>query len=455
MKQYKIFLLALLFIGLTGLFTLNFTRNVFNLGVTHDAQQWRPNDFVTFQQDATQSIVLMLEKTKRDGLLSTGGFMMQPQLDGPIVYTSAWGLHAKIFSYCYFFSNDPVPVFMVKAENVVALLFGLLMAAFTVFVLHELGWGAALALVVGLNWSDWLIFAARNTSYVYFRFLLPMVLAWVLYPRFQRPQGFNWTGYLAVVGGAVLAHALCTVDYISNVVLSTATAPIYYGFRDALPLRRIARGVIAIVLVSAAAVALAILATGVQASLWRGSLTDGFGPLFIAYSSRMYGATDMARAAPTGVSVFAILEQYLTIPALTLPWLSKAGYHVFLSFFAFIIISLPACLVAFLDGRLFPCIEKERNKLIGLSAATVWGLLATLSWAFMAKGHMSHHFHCNGVIFYLPYMLLLYVLLGKIAAVAVRQIAVFIRTRQWPTFEPVSQIHAATIPAGKNKKKRQ
>lgn len=451
MKPYKIFLAALLFVGLTGLFTLNFTRNLFNLGLPQDPRQWRPNVFATFQEDATPTIGYTLEKTKRDGLLSTGGLAV----DAPgQVWTSGWALQYKILSYCYFFSNAPLPVFIGKAETAVALLLGLLMAALTVLVFHELGWGAALALVVGINWSDWLVFGARNTAHMYFRYQLPMVMAWVIYPFFQRPQGFKWTGYLAVVGGAVLVDALCDFQYISCGVLSTATAPIYYGFRESLPLRRIARGVIATVLVSAAAVALALLANIVQTSLYLGSLTDGLDRIITSYFSRMHGAADMARAASAGVSVFQIFEQYLTFPALTLPWLSRAGYHIFLSFFAFIVIGLPACLVAFLDGRLFPYLERERSKLIGLSAATVWGLMATLSWAFLMKGHMSHHFHMNGMIFYMPYMLLLYVLLGKIAAIAVRQIAAFIRTRQWPAFEPVNQIQPGTIPAGKNKKKR-
>jgi hypothetical protein len=415
-RGLKIFLLLILGIFLTGLFTLNFTRNLFDLGVPHDSRQWRPTDFMTFQNDSEISVSLMLEKTKRDGLCSTGGFMMNRALDAP-PYFSAWGLHGKIFSFFYRFSDDPVPVFMDKIRGVVAFCFGLLLSGFVLFCLIEFGWMAAAFLTIGVLWSDWMVFAGRNAYLVFFMHFLPMILAWILYPRFQRKSGFNWPGYLAVIGGATLLNALCYFDYISNIVLSTATAPLYYGCRDGLPGRQIIKGMFLTLAVSSVAVVIAILATATQAGIWLGSLTSGFNEVLGAAASRMYGTAQIERAAPDSMPLLAIFNQYLTIPALTLPWLPKAGYYVFLSFFAFLGIGIPAALVAVLDGRRFPAVEAERRKLIGLSLATLWGLGATLSWAFLMKGHMFHHPHINGMIFYLPYMMLLYVLIGKDMAV--------------------------------------
>ena len=420
MNRYlKVSLLLVLGAFLTGLFTLNFTRNLFDLGAPHDSRQWRANDFVTFQNDSEISISLMLEKTKRDGLCSTGGFMMLRALDAP-PYFSAWGLHGKIFSFFYRFSDDPVPVFMDKIKGAVAFCFGLLLAGFVLYCLKEFGWMASVFLTVGLLLSDWLVFAGRNAYLVYFMHFLPMILAWILYPRFQRKTGFNWIGYLAVVGGATLLNALCYFDYVSNIVLSTATAPLYYGCRDGLPAQKIIKGMFLTLVVSAIAVAVAILATAVQAGLWLGSMTAGFNEVLGAAASRMYSTAQMERSAPDGVSILAIFNQYLTTPALTIPWLPKAGYYVFLSFFAFLGLGLSAAVVALLDGRLFPVVDAERRKLTGLSLATLWGMGATLSWAFLMKGHMFHHPHINGMIFYLPYMFLLYILIGKDVAVLMR-----------------------------------
>lgn len=416
MRYYRIGLIALLGVFLTGLFTLNFTRNLFDLGVPHDSRQWRPTDFMTFQNDSEISVSLMLEKTKRDGLCSTGGFMMNRSLETP-PYFSAWGLQGKIFSFLYRFSDDPVPVFMDKIHGAIAFCFGLLLAGFVLYCLNEFGWMAAGVLTIGVLWSDWLVFAGRNAFLVYFMHFLPMILAWIIYPRFQRKTGFNWPGYLAVVGGATLLNALCYFDYSSNIVLSTATAPLYYGCRDGLPVRKIVKGMFLTLIASSVAVAIAILATAVQAGLWLDSFTAGFNEVLGAAASRMYGTAQMERAAPDSVPLLAIFNQYLTIPAWTMPWLPKAGYYVFLSFFAFLGLGIPAALVASLDGRRFPAVEAERRKLTGLSLATLWGMGATLSWAFLMKGHMFHHPHLNGLIFYLPYMLLLYVLIGKDTAV--------------------------------------
>jgi hypothetical protein len=309
-----------------------------------------------------------------------------------------------------------------------SVLFGATMALFALHVFRTLGFGAAAAFVVLGNLSDWMVFAGRNLYLVYFLHLLPFILSFVLYPLMREGGRFRFPHYVAAVAGAVLLKSLCYFDYSSNIVLSTATGVIFHGVLNGQPVRQIVRRSLVVIAASAVAVALAIVATGLQRGFHLHDMSRCFDHLVQKAAVRSY-TPDPAAGAPPEVSVFQIFEQYLTLPMITLPFQQPFRYRAYLSLFAFISLLLPCFLFAYLDGARFPRVERERRLLTGLAWATAWGLASTLSWVVLMKGHMFHHVHMNGMIFYIPYLPLLYTLAGKVLGVTAAQIADFVRRR--------------------------
>lgn len=403
-------------LGLVWLLTAVFYDNMFSIGSPVHPPSSRPNVFETFQSDSEMSVSLMMEKVKRDGLWSSGGFMMQRSLTAP-PYLSAWGLQGKVFSVVYLLSDQPLAIVVDRSHLAISLLSAIVLTVFVFFAWREWGVSAATALVIGICLSEWMVFAARNLYLVYILHLLPFILSLVLYPLMKTQGRFRFLHYTSVIGFAVLVKSLCFFDYSSNIVIGSAVGPIYFGIKHSDSWRQISRRTLIILAVSSAAVIAAIIATGIQAGLWMHSMQDGFGQLMGAASSRMYSATQLARAAPASVSIWQILDTYLTIPAIGLPFYLSDRYRIYLSFFAALTAWLPLALTSLLDDRIIPAVRGHRQVILALSAATLWAMGGSLSWAFLMKGHMWHHPHMNGMIFYIPYMLLLYPLTGKALSV--------------------------------------
>jgi hypothetical protein len=416
MKLGNIGLQATIFVLLVYGFANCFMQNPFGLG--------RPGTFDSFQMDSQQSVTLMMEKTKRDGLASTGGFMVMNN-NVSVLYLSAWGLQGKVFSRAYSVSSAELPVFVHRMQWAMSIFFAALLAAFVLFLHRELGSTTAAVFAMLVCLSDWLVFAARNLYLVYPLHILPFLLSFMLFPKLvMGGTTASFILYLAAVGGAVLLKSLCYLDYSSNIVLSTACGPIFYGIAHRQPARRIAQWSGAVLATSAAAVFLAILAIGIQMTLHNGTAKGCFDHILRKAAVRsLQPEPTSVDGAPPGVTIMEVVEPFLTLPVISLPFTrNPERYRIYLSFFSWACALLPTTLIGFLDARMFPQCRKNRRTLAGLAAAAAWGLGATLSWAFLMKGHMYHHLHINGMICYIPYMLVLYMLIGKVLAVTTLQI---------------------------------
>jgi hypothetical protein len=72
------------------------------------------------------------------------------------------------------------------------------------------------------------------------------------------------------------------------------------------------------------------------------------------------------------------------------------------------------CVILTLCGLVLVLIKRNHldSNLKNLILITNASLLAPLSWQILAFNHMSIHFHLNGIIFYIPYLLYFFILLG-------------------------------------------
>ncbi|MDD5677775.1 MAG: hypothetical protein PHW60_07250 [Kiritimatiellae bacterium] len=397
------------------LFAANFMCNLFELGDPYNPQQWRPRVFEVFQMDVQTAINNTLIKIKKDGLHSTGGFLYGYPNPGD-TYDRAFALHGKVFSFFYYHSTSDLNTFLRHGYWAMSLCLATILTILAFFVKKHFGWGAAVTLVIILNLSDWLVFIGRNMYEVYFLRLLPFVLSFILFQFVIKGTRFRFYHFLIVVGLANLTLSLCCNEFVTNIVLSVGVGPIFYGILNRQPFKRVAYWTFLSVLVAMMAVAVGVVATAIQGYLFYNN-SDKALIVFQAIYNRSFGSSDTIHdwTAPKEISIFQIFEQYLTLPVASIPFYQNRfpGYHIFLTLFAFVFALLPCSMVCLLDGRIFPRIEKERQKMLALTAATLWGLAASLSWAFLMKGFMWHHIHMAALTFYIPYLPMLYILLGK------------------------------------------
>jgi len=74
-----------------------------------------------------------------------------------------------------------------------------------------------------------------------------------------------------------------------------------------------------------------------------------------------------------------------------------------------------------------PLVQGEIVLLFDLSLTMLAAMLASWSW-FPALGHMSHHYHMNGIMYMVPYGLSLFILLGVLIQTLFRWLAVGMKT---------------------------
>lgn len=449
------------FFALTALFTFDFMRNPFEVGDPFDAKQWKPRVFETFQTDTYPAIKQTIEMTRRDGHWPAGGFIYGYPKETD-VYDRAFALHVKIYSFLFKRMKLDSASFIKRTELSVSALFGALLAAFVLFVRRHIGWTSAITLTILTCLSDWLVLIARNVDLLFFLRLLPPILSFMLFRHVVKGSRMKFRYFLLILWLAMLFLCLCSNPFITNVVFGVGVGPVFWGLRRNSPFKSIVKWTLAAIAVSASAVAISMIATAVQGYLYFGNTGKAM-IVFHAALNRMYGhETQFASygwSIPQNISVFQIFEQYLTLPMVSLPFYQNQfpGYHIYLSFYSFIVAAVPFSLLSLLDGKRFPRFEANRNLMVSLSATTLYSLGASLSWAFLMKGHMWHHIHQAAVVFYIPYMLFLYILMGCGTALVVAQLFDFIKARKWPSLlngaSSATGAEPKTRPQGKPKSK--
>lgn len=383
-----------------GLLALQIQRNVLEIGGI--------NNFDSFQMDSEQSVRLMVERVDRDGWKSTGGMVLGRDLNGE-PYESIWGLQGKIVTlgWCGLFNKvTTLPEYFTNCQIVNSFFLAGTLCWFAWFVAQTFGVIPAITFLVFSSLSLWMVFAGRNMYLVYWLNLLPFMASMAFHPLRDGAEESEYSDkscvrFCILIGTLVFIKSLCSLDYCSNVVLSTACGPIFWGIYRKRSFIDTILDSLAVILFSAGVVALAILATAIQAGIYEGSLFEGFRQLYVAASSRSYGGLDPTRCASPDISLLKIIDAYLTLPVIAFPF--DRAYHIYTTIFALVFTLLALSLSSFL---------KDDPKTRALLFTTWWGFICTSSWAILMKGHMAHHLHMNGMIFYIPFALLAYILIG-------------------------------------------
>ena len=421
---YLLGFLTLLFIYQQGFF--------FNsLGLKSTAGN--PSTFENFEAGSETSVTFMMERTRQHGPDATGGFMVGVYPDGARdpggpVYLSCFGGQGMFFSWL----AARLPAMSVeevaeRSRFYVALATAAAFSLFTLFVLRRFGWTAALCFLGCTNLSVWLVFAARNIYLAFILKLVPFFLSFTLTAWSARRPRWRLPVLALALASSVLLSALCFYDYLTNTVLSLAVGPIYIGLREGWPRRRVLGWSACFIAAGAAGLILGLLLHFIKVGMAIDSFDQAFRIISHLAVNRSFGDADPARSAGDAMSMAYVWGGYWPIQMLVLPFPQDGEYAIWLSLQSFVFSSMILAALAFLDGRRFPVFEAERPKLVGLAAATAWGLLASVSWGLLMKGHMSHHFHMNGMMFSIPFLLLYPILLGTVLSTIARQLLQFIK----------------------------
>lgn len=419
-------------VGLAFVYQQNFLHNFMRVGKEYIAGKWQAEVFETYQGDTAMHVPIMVRQVRQGGL----GRLLRPMPnygDGYELtyYPSCFGLQAKVVGLFGVLVRSGDAEYIAFAQACVALLMGFVMAAVFEMTRREFGGVASVVFLLLSLSSDWLVFVGRHLYHVFFTCLLPFMYAWVRFPMYADGKRSTWP-FLFFIGMFVALRAMCSYEYITNVILGATVGPYYYLILNRVRGYGLLKWGGGIVLAGVIGVLVAMGLHAMQNCYAFGSWAQGWEAVSKIAVARSYGSDGGIKSAIDNVPLLRIIDAYLFQNALSVPFL---GYRqtVFLTIGAAcaVVTALMLSAVAWhRSGKTCPGEASDlRSRLFALTTATFWGMCCTFTWPFLMKGHMFHHIHMAPKLFYIPFLLTYYILLGYLVQLFCRRVMSRARTR--------------------------
>jgi hypothetical protein len=405
--------------------------------------------FTAFQRDEESLVIGRIVKARKDGLYSAGGqlgwvdlYVYEPGFvehqyerffqgwPGGVyhAYVSEIGAQAHLFFFLDRAAGLRPEASLRLLHFVAALLAAAGVAALVLWFHREFGTLVAVAVLVAILWCPWLTLAGRNLKWSVWAFFLPTVVVAHLLARDSSSRRLSdaWLGLC--VGAAVFLKLLFNgYNFVTTVLAAQLVPLVYYAVRDSWPLFAVIRrtAVVAFASLSAGLVAFSIHL--MQLRQTEGSLKAGLQYIAAAFGRSSKGNLDdyivlsdaqravAQRAYEAGVLEVVATHLHQGIFDLNPILGTDLGL---LRFAAFELVAVGAiCGVAawLLARSAVGLTPRSRRQLLALSAATVFSILAPISYFVVFKSGAARHFHKDPFVWNLPFTFFVFALVAVVA----------------------------------------
>ena len=431
---------SILFFGVVwGVLFLSFFGNIFGVGLW---REW----FDGFQRDSSA----IVEKTARckeksgysgplivaknedyNSVMTTGGCdasLLKP-------YASQYGLQARIITALAPNDSAKLPVYFKKVNVVLSAAMAALMALVTLRVRKLFGLVAAAVFATLVAFSPWIVGYAQNMYWIEPLMFAPFAFAFLSY-SYCKSSKKMWLFYL---GETILLFLklLGGYEYISTIAISVFVPIIFFELvnnkQKVISLWRYAVMTCVVVVVAfvgayvtnfmalsdyyhSSDTALKMInerASERGLSGIRKMRTHAVGnlktllPESYKFANRFINMEELAKDRGSTYQYLAInAGNYVLLPALSLPLSIKGVFGEIVQ--SILVWVLVGYLVLFYLKRRHPSFKYYRSFLWSLHIS----LAGALSWLILMPGHALPHAHINGIVFYMPLLLFVYMIVG-------------------------------------------
>ena len=418
---------------------LSFFGNVFGVGLW---REW----FDGFQRDSSaivEKTARCKEKSGYSGPLIVAknedynSVMMAEDCDASLLkpYASQYGLQARIITALAPKDNAKLPSYFKKVNVVLSAAMAALMALVTLRVRKLFGLVAAAVFATLVAFSPWGVGYAQNMYWIEPLMFAPFAFAFLSY-SYCKSSKKMWLFYL---GETILLFLklLGGYEYISTIAISVLVPIIFFELvnnkQKVISLWRYAVMTCVVVVVAfvgayvtnfmalsdyyhSSDTALKMInerASERGLSGIRKMRTHAVGnlktllPESYEFANRFINMEELAKdRGPTYQYLVINASNYVLLPALSLPLSFKGVFgDIIQSVFVWI-----------LAGYLLLFYLKKRHHSFKYYRSFLWALHASLagalSWLILMPGHALPHAHINGIVFYMPLLLFVYMVVG-------------------------------------------
>lgn len=431
---------SILFFGVVwGVLFLSFFGNIFGVGLW---REW----FDGFQRDSSAIVEKTAHCKGKSGYSGPlivaknedyNSVMMAEDCDASLLkpYASQYGLQARIITALAPKDSTKLPVYFKKVNVALAAAMAALMALVALRVRKLFGLVAAAVFATLVAFSPWVVGYAQNMYWIEPLMFAPFAFVFLSYSYCKSSKKL-WLFYL---GEAVLLFLklLSGYEYISTIAMSVFVPIIFFELvnnkQKVISLwKHAVMTCIVVVVAFVGAYATNFMAlsdyyhssdTALKMINERASERGLSGirkmrahaignlktllPESYTFADRFINMEELAKDKGSTYQYLAInAGNYVLLPALSLP-LSIKGV------FGEIVQSI---LVWVLVGYLVLFYLKRRHSSFKYYRSFLWSLhislAGALSWLILMPGHALPHAHINGIVFYMPLLLFVYMVVG-------------------------------------------
>jgi hypothetical protein len=389
-------------------------------------------DVLTYRQP-------LIPSAGKDYMKTMGSGTCDPHTVQP--YASQYGLQARVVAFFAPANDNKLPSYFKRVEIMLAALTAIVLTAFILKIGRMYGRGVMIVSAALIAISPWVVAYARNMYWFTFLMLLPFVVSFIVYPYLDTSR--KKLLFYVIIGFLLFLKSLDGYEHITTLGISVFGAVAYWEMvmnkrklLELWPQLLTAGGVTVIALVSAVVVNIVDLhsyygswdkarqsvlsraedrATGIkkmQPNVIGGfELTDQEVYKFI---DKFYDIDKLKSGEGHPIKYAAVSAlNYAMLPAVSLPFVLAQPLQAILQ----------SILVVGIVGYL--CIRRIGKLAKGLKELYLIGLIGALSWLMLMPAHAYPHAHLNGIIFYIPFLLVCYVAIG----IWVQRQALYIRKK--------------------------
>lgn len=390
-----------------------------------------PHTFADFDSSDELMVKNRLTAARAHGIFSEGGFLLEGE-GTPVPYKSRTGLQGQVLGFAFVRSGADLATFVPAASFVMALALAVTLLLFCLAVQRQFGWIAAGTVLLLLLLSDWIVFFSGSLYWVTFSFFLPFVVAFLWYPKLLN-AGAGIGRFLVVVGLLVFLKALLGYEFATNVLLSTTVPVLFFDILAGRSWKDTARTMGVVAFAGAVGLGAAIAVHTLQSWLYHGSLQLAVAHFVDRAAYRSLHSPQIHYGLP--VKIGRNILKYSTVGICTL-FRFDGKLNLSIPLYALNAALALGFTFSLVDARYVPALRTERRKLFALCAACGWGLLCSLTWFFVATDHSYSHLYMDPIMFYVPYGLLVYALVGAVVSLSLQRFGVLCREIRLGTAKP-------------------
>ncbi|OQK16038.1 hypothetical protein AU255_13060 [Methyloprofundus sedimenti] len=400
--------------------------------------------FSSFQYDSESLVIGRLVESKINGVFSNNGQLGYASVDNlkygdpdffgggkkaflnsniPFSYNkynSQFGFQGVLFSVSdKILSIFDIPVeYHLKIFHAATSLFLVIILSSILYVFSiEFGLLPVAIALAGIACSDWLILFARNLYWVAGFWFFPMLIVlWVHYKE-KINNTFSWDLTVIMVFTAVFLKSLSGYEYISTILLSMIVPIVYYALIMKWSWMRYIQRTLIIGVAGLCGFISAFCIHLWQLFLGTKDITKAFELIYQRVTIRTF--TDPSSLDTNSIDLASAKSDVITV---LLTYLKGSSLYGHFSFLFLISVIAVASLIGIICLIKCDSLQFDKLKFKALLITTWVSILAPISWYVLAKGHSFVHVHMNYVLWYIPYIIYGFILVGYVVNITINKL---------------------------------